>query len=211
MHPSLISLSVSPICKDWCWRWNSHTLTTSCKELTHWKRPWCWEGLGAGGEGDDRGWDGWMASPTRWTWVWVNSGSWWWTGRPGMLWFMGSQRVGHDWATELNWTEALFCMEQNQSGSRDCLGEGTKDIKRETGWRPLLQGLVHFQECIVRCLFKILFKLFKSYLNYLNLACLSCPGLSFQFFAMTRQELRKKKWSNRLTLALLVNWRINSA
>ena len=54
----------------------------------------------------DRGWDGWMASPTRWTWVWVNSGSWWWTGRPGMLRFMGSQRVGHDWATELNWTDS---------------------------------------------------------------------------------------------------------
>ena len=66
---------------------------------------WCWDGLGAGGEGDNRGWDGWMASLTRWTWVWVNSGSWWWTGRPGMLQFMGSQRVGHDWATELNWTE----------------------------------------------------------------------------------------------------------
>jgi len=66
-------------------------------------KDWCWEGLGAGGEGDDRGLDGWMASPTRWTWVWVNSGSWWWTGRPGMLRFMGSQRVGHDWATELNW------------------------------------------------------------------------------------------------------------
>ena len=75
----------------------------SCEELTHWKRLWCWEGLGAGGEGDDRGWDGWMASPTRWTWVWVNSGRWWWTGRPGVLWFMGSQRVRHDWATELNW------------------------------------------------------------------------------------------------------------
>ena len=56
---------------------------------------------GAGGERDDRGWDGWMASLTRWTWVWVNSGSWWWTGRPGMLQFMGSQRVGHNWATEL--------------------------------------------------------------------------------------------------------------
>ena len=69
--------------------------------LTHWKRPWCWEGLGAGGKGDDRGWDGWMASPTRWTWVWVNSGSWWWTRRPSMLQFMGSQRVGHNWATEL--------------------------------------------------------------------------------------------------------------
>ena len=72
--------------------------------VDHWKRPWCWEGLGAGGEGDDRGWDGWMASPTLCTWVWVNSGSWCWTGRPCVLWFMGSQRVGHDWATELNWT-----------------------------------------------------------------------------------------------------------
>ena len=63
----------------------------------------CWEGLGAGEEGVDRGWDGCMASPTRWTWVWVNSRSWWWTGRPGVLWFLRSQRVGHDWATELNW------------------------------------------------------------------------------------------------------------
>ena len=62
------------------------------------------EGLGAGGEGDDRGWDGWMASLTWWMWVWVNSRSWWWTGRPGMLRFMGLQRVRHDWATELNWT-----------------------------------------------------------------------------------------------------------
>ena len=77
-------------------------------ELTHWKRPWCWEGLGAGGEGDDRGWDGWMASLTRWTWVWVNFGSWWWTGRPGVLRFMGSQRVRHDWATELNWTDSVY-------------------------------------------------------------------------------------------------------
>ena len=65
----------------------------------------CWEGLGAGGERDDSGWDGWMASPTRRTWVWVNSGIRWWTGRPGMLQFMGSQRVGHDWVTELYWTE----------------------------------------------------------------------------------------------------------
>ena len=66
------------------------------RDLTHQKRLWCWEGLGAGGEGDDRGWDGWMASRTRWTWVWVNSGSWWWTGRPGVLQFMGSQRVRHN-------------------------------------------------------------------------------------------------------------------
>ena len=83
----------------------SCTLATSWEDLTHWKRLWCWERLGAGGEGDDRGWDGWTASPTRWTWVWMNSGSWWWTGRPGVLRFMGSQRVGHDCATELNWTE----------------------------------------------------------------------------------------------------------
>ena len=68
-------------------------------------KDWCWEGLRAGGEGDDRGWDGWMASPTLWTWVWVNSESWWWTGKPGVLQFMGSQRVGHNWATELNWSQ----------------------------------------------------------------------------------------------------------
>ena len=84
--------------------WNSNTLATSCEELTHWKRPRCWERLGAGGEVNDRGWGGWMASPTQWTWVWVNSRSWWWTGRPGVLRFMGSQRVRHNWATELNWS-----------------------------------------------------------------------------------------------------------
>ena len=75
--------------KDWCWSWNSNTLATSCKELTRLKRSWCWERLRAG-EGDNRGWDGWMASPTQWTWVWVNSGSWWRTGRPGVLQSMGS-------------------------------------------------------------------------------------------------------------------------
>ena len=67
-------------------------------------RPWCWERLKAG-EGDDRRWDGRMASQTQWTWVWVDSGSWWWTGRPGVLQLMGWQTVGHDWATEVNWTE----------------------------------------------------------------------------------------------------------
>ena len=72
------------------------------------RRGWCWERLRAGGEGDNRGWDGWMASPTQWTWVCVASGSWWWTGRPGVLRFMGSQRVGHDWVTELNWTGNLL-------------------------------------------------------------------------------------------------------
>ena len=97
---------ISPGCwKDWCWSWNSNTLATWCEELTHLKRSWCWERLKAGGEGDNRGWDGWMASPTQWTRVWVNSRSWWWTGRPGMLWLMGFQGVGNNWVTELNWTE----------------------------------------------------------------------------------------------------------
>ena len=85
------------------------------RRVTHWKGLWCWEGLGAGGEGDDRGWDGWMSSLTRWTWVWVNSGSWWWTWRPGVLWFMRSQRIGHDWVTDpfsivYSW---LLCSETN--------------------------------------------------------------------------------------------------
>ena len=84
--------------------WPPHAIP---HELTHWKRLWCWEALGAEGEGDDRGWDGWMASLTLWTWVWVNSGCWWWTGRPGVLRLMGSQRVGHNWVTELNWTYNL--------------------------------------------------------------------------------------------------------
>ena len=97
--------TVGVLWKNWCWSWISNTLATSWEELTRWKRPWCWEGLGAGGEGDNRGCDGWMASLTRWTWVWVNSRGWWWTGRPGMLRFMGSQRVRHDWATELNWAD----------------------------------------------------------------------------------------------------------
>ena len=78
-------------------------------------KDWCWEGLGAGGNGDDRGWDGWMASPTQRTWVWVNSGRWWWTGRPGVLRFMGSQKVGHDWATELNWTVSFLRLHCTQS------------------------------------------------------------------------------------------------
>ena len=88
--------------KDWCWSWNSNTLATWYKELTHLKRPWCWVRLKAGGEGDDRGWDGWMASPTRWKWVWASSRSWWWTGSPGVLQSEMWKRVGYDWVTE-NW------------------------------------------------------------------------------------------------------------
>ena len=87
------------------WSWNSNTLATWWEELTHWEKPWCWERLKAGVEGDDRGWDGWMASLTQWTWVWASSKSWWWTGKPGVLKSMGSQRVGHNRATEQNWTE----------------------------------------------------------------------------------------------------------
>ena len=81
-----------------------NTLATWCEELTHWKRPWCWERLKAG-EGDDRGWDSWTASLTRWTWVWISSRSWWWTGKPGVPLSMGLQRIRHDWPTELNWTK----------------------------------------------------------------------------------------------------------
>ena len=87
--------------KDRCWSRSSNTLATWCEELTHLKRPWCWVGLRAGGEGDDRGWGGWMASSTQWTWVWVNSGSWWWTGRPGMPW--GCKES--DTTEQLNWTD----------------------------------------------------------------------------------------------------------
>ena len=94
--------------KDWCWSWNSSTLATWCEELTHLKRPWCWERLKAG-EGDDRGWGGWMASPIRWRWVWVKSGNWWWTGRPGVLCSIGLWKVRHDWVIELNWTEYIAC------------------------------------------------------------------------------------------------------
>ena len=90
--------------KDWCWSWSSNTLPIWYKELTHWKRPWSWERPKAGGEGADRGGDGWMASLTRWTWVLASSRSWWWVGRPGVLQSMGSQRIRHDWATELNCT-----------------------------------------------------------------------------------------------------------
>ena len=77
--------------RDWCWSWSTNTLTTWCKETTHWKRTWCRKRLKAGEEGSDRGWDGWMASPTQWTWVWANSRRQWKTGKPGMLQSRGLQ------------------------------------------------------------------------------------------------------------------------
>ena len=90
--------------KDLCWSWNSSILVIWCEQLTHWKSPWCRERLRAEGEEGIRWWDGWMASLIQWTLVWVDSGSWWWTGRPGVLWFVGLQSRTQlsDW-TELNW------------------------------------------------------------------------------------------------------------
>ena len=116
--PSYRRLVLGVHWKDWCWSWNSSTLATWCEELTHLKIPWCWERFRAGGERDDRGWDGWMASSTRWTWIWVDSGSWWWTGRPVMLQLMGLQRVRHDLSdwTELKWLSPSV----DQSWSAGC-------------------------------------------------------------------------------------------
>ena len=91
--------------KDWCWSWNSRTLATWCEKLTHLKTPWCWERLKAGGEGDDRGWDAWMASPTWGTLVWASFRSWWWTGNPGMLQSMGVTKS--DTTEWLNWRASL--------------------------------------------------------------------------------------------------------
>ena len=78
--------------------------------LTHCERHWCWKRFKAGEEGDDRGWDGWMASPTQWIWIWVSSRSWWWTGKPGVLQSMGSQRVGHDWVTDIHITPTAYLL-----------------------------------------------------------------------------------------------------
>ena len=160
-NQSILKLVLGVHWKDWCWGWNSNIVATSWEELTHWKRPWCWEGLGAGGEGDDRGWDGWMASPTRWTWVWVNSGSWWWTGRPGVLWFMGSQRVGHSWTTELNWTENPFMLRNlRKPRNRKKIPQDEKVIWKSTPNNTLNDKILNFvilwfrskQRCLITSL-----------------------------------------------------------
>ena len=104
-HSILKEISPEYSWKDWCRSRKFNTLATWYEGLTHLKRPWCWERQKAG-EGDDRGWDGWMASPTQWTWVWVKPRSWWWIGRPGFLQSMGLQRIGHNW-TEMNLTRML--------------------------------------------------------------------------------------------------------
>ena len=97
------------------------------------EKTWCWESLKTGGAGDDRGWDGWMASSTQWTWICTNSRSWWWTGRRGVLPFMGSPRVGHDWATELNWTELML---------------GKTEGRRSRGWQRMrwLDGITDLMD-----------------------------------------------------------------
>ena len=87
--------------EDWCWSWSSNIWVTWCKELIHWKSPYCWKRLKTEGEGDDRGWNGWMASLTQWTWVWASSGCWFWRGKPGVLQSMQSQ----SWETELNYIQ----------------------------------------------------------------------------------------------------------
>ena len=92
----------SPGCSlDWCWSWNSNTLTTWCEELTHWKRLWCWERFRAG-EGGDRRWDSWMVSPTQWTWVWTNSVRQWRTGKPGVRAVHGTAK-SQTWLSD--WTD----------------------------------------------------------------------------------------------------------
>ena len=96
--------------KNWCWSWNFNTLATWCEELTHWKRPWCWERLSAGGEGDDREWDGWMASPIQWSWVWVSS---WSCDGQGGLTCCSPWSCKESYMTKrLNWTE---CFNQNDT------------------------------------------------------------------------------------------------
>ena len=136
-----------------------NTLATWCEELTHWKRSWCWERSKVWGEGDERGWDGWMASPTWWTWVWVNSRSWWWTGRPGVLQSMGSKRVGHDWATELILLlRKLYWREQDfyplYSSGTDRLKKNNPHIKKfVTCQKALMPNNYSFHVCLFRIAF----------------------------------------------------------
>ena len=158
--------------KDWCWSWNSNTLGTWCEGLTHLKKPWCWERLNAGGEGDDKGWDVWMASLTRWTWVWVNSGSWRWTGRPGMLQFMWSQRVGlSDWTELTGHTKTTLGLQFAASDKIVCLLSAvhtslqnytyTNLLRLGSKWFKLLPECTIkysflFWESLVKCIWKVI-------------------------------------------------------
>ena len=133
---------------------------TDAKKLTRLKRPWCWERLRVGGEGDDWGWDGWMASPTQWTWLLLDSRSCLWTGRPGMLQSMGSQRVGHDWETELNWlkceAEGFPGGTSGKESAPQCRRHGfdpwVRKIPWSRKWQPtsvFLPGKSHGQRSLV--------------------------------------------------------------
>ena len=112
------------------------------EKLTHWKRLWCWEGLGTRGEGEDRGWNSWMTSLTQWTWIWVNSRSWWWTGRPGMLQFMGSQ----SWTQLSDWTELKKIITKTSQGV-SCLFS----YRHFTVSDHMYQSLIHFKLTFVWC------------------------------------------------------------
>ena len=125
----------------WCWSWNSNTLANWCEELTQWKIPWCWEWLKAW-EGADRGWIGWMVSPTRWTRVWSSSGISWWSGKPGMLQSMGLQRVRHDWGTKLNWAwpcpseQAPVFLTVSLSHQEAYISLLSLSVRVKTDWKP---------------------------------------------------------------------------
>ena len=150
----------SPTVGPWGFEKGHNTLATCYERVTHLKRPQCWERLNAGGEGDDRGWDCWMASPTQRTWVWVDSGSWWWTGRPGLLQSVGSQRVGHNWVTELNWTELTMVGAERLRPPAGCCGSwfvkawylpskhALESQMSQHGWISMSQGSAH--ECFTR-------------------------------------------------------------
>ena len=121
-------------------------LTIWCEELTHWKKPWCWERLKAG-EGDNKSWEGWMSSLSQWTWVWASSCSWWWTGKPGVLQSTGLQRVRHDRVTELNWTDLVIgCTSQMISLLRKHGRQGHQEEGSTTGcgglWHAVYCGLI---------------------------------------------------------------------
>ena len=108
--------------RDWHWSWELQYFGHLMQRANSFERILMLGKIEGRRRGDDRRWDGWMASPTQWTWVWVDSGSWWWTGRPGVLWFMGLQRVGHDWAIELNWWDNIKCANLCTAGIPE--GEG---------------------------------------------------------------------------------------
>ena len=120
-------------------------------KLTYLKRCWCWERLRVG-ELDNRGWDGWITSLTQWTWIWVNSRSWWWTGRPGMLQSMGSQKVRHNWATELNWWLRSKESACNAGDTDLTAGSGRCPCRRKWQFTPVfLPGKFHGQKRLADC------------------------------------------------------------